>query len=318
MSSKLDRLKSMTVVVADTGDIDAIRQFKPTDCTTNPSLILKAAQMPAYAHLMDEAVAWAKKQAGNKLVVAAAACDRVAVNFGEALSKIVPGRVSTEVDADISFDTAASIAKARALIADYERRGVGRERILIKLASTWEGIKAAEALEKEKINCNLTLLFSFAQARACAEAGVFLISPFVGRILDWHVKATGKTYTAETDPGVLSVRHIYQHYKARGFATVVMGASFRNTGEIEALAGCDRLTIAPALLEQLAADTGGLRRALDPANVVPAPKEARLVEPGFRFAHNEDAMATEKLAEGIRLFAADLGKLRAMMIERID
>jgi transaldolase len=317
MASKLDQLKSMTVVVADTGDIEAIRQFKPTDCTTNPSLILKAAQMPAYAHLVDEAVAWAKTQSGSTAAVAAAACDRVAVNFGEALTKIVPGRVSTEVDADISFDTAASIAKARALIADYERRGVGRERILIKLASTWEGIKAAETLEREKINCNLTLLFSFAQARACAEAGVFLISPFVGRILDWHVKATGTQFTAETDPGVLSVRRIFQHYKAQGFATVVMGASFRNTGEIEALAGCDRLTIAPALLEQLAKDNGTLPRVLDAAKVATAPKGPPLTEPAFRFAHNDDAMATEKLADGIRLFAADLGKLREMMTARI-
>lgn len=317
MASKLDQLRSMTVVVADTGDIEAIRQFKPTDCTTNPSLILKAAQMPAYAQLVDEAVAWAKKQSGSKAAVVGAACDRVAVNFGEALTKIVPGRVSTEVDADLSFDTAASIAKARALIADYERRGVGRERILIKLAATWAGIKAAEALETEKINCNLTLLFSFAQARACAEAGVFLISPFVGRILDWHVKATGTQYTAETDPGVVSVRRIYQHYKAQGFATVVMGASFRNTGEIEALAGCDRLTIAPALLEQLAKDTGALPRALDAANVARAPKDAALSEPAFLFAHNDDAMATEKLAEGIRQFAADLAKLRDMINQRI-
>jgi transaldolase len=317
MASKLDQLKSMTVVVADTGDIEAIRQFKPTDCTTNPSLILKAAQMPAYAPLVDEAVAWAKTQTGSKTAVASMVCDRVAVNFGEALSKIVPGRVSTEVDADISFDTAASIAKGRALIADYERRGVGRERILIKLASTWESIKAAETLEKEKINCNLTLLFSFAQARACAEAGVFLISPFVGRILDWHVKATGQAYTAETDPGVLSVHRIFQHYKAQGFGTVVMGASFRNTGEIEALAGCDRLTIAPALLEQLSKDNGALPRKLDAAKVSKAAKETRLAEPAFRFAHNDDAMATEKLAEGIRLFAADLGKLRDMMTARI-
>ncbi len=317
MASKLDQLKSMTIVVADTGDIEAIRQFKPTDCTTNPSLILKAAQMPAYAHLVDEAVAWAKTQSGSTAAVASAACDRVAVNFGEALSKIVPGRVSTEVDADLSFDTATSLAKARALIADYARRGVGRERILIKLAATWEGIKAAEVLEKEEINCNLTLLFSFAQARACAEAGVFLISPFVGRILDWHVKATGQTYTAETDPGVLSVRRIFQHYKAQGFGTVVMGASFRNTGEIEALAGCDRLTIAPTLLEQLANDTGTLPRQLNAANITKAAPAARLTEPAFRFAHNDDAMATEKLAEGIRLFAADLGKLRGMMTARM-
>ncbi len=318
MASKLEQLKSMTVVVADTGDIEAIRQFKPTDCTTNPSLILKAAQMPAYAHLVDEAVTWARKQSGSKAAVAGKACDRVATNFGEALAKIVPGRVSTEVDADLSFDTAASIAKARALIADYEHRSIGRERVLIKLAATWAGIKAAETLEKESINCNLTLLFSFAQARACAEAGVFLVSPFVGRILDWHVKATGTQFTAETDPGVISVRRIYQHYKAQGFATVVMGASFRNTQEIEALAGCDRLTIAPALLEKLSNDNGTLPRVLDATKVARSIQEPLLSEAAFRFAHNEDAMATEKLAEGIRLFAADLAKLRTMIAERIE
>jgi transaldolase len=317
MTNKLEQLRAMTVVVADTGDVEAIRTFKPTDCTTNPSLILKAAQMPAYAHLVDEAVTWAKKQSGAKPATIAAACDRVAVNFGEALSKIVPGRVSTEVDADLSFDTHASLAKARAIIADYERRGVDRSRILIKLASTWEGIKAAEALEKEKINCNLTLLFSFAQAQACAQAGAFLISPFVGRILDWHIKATGQTYTAATDPGVLSVCRIFEHYKAQGYATVVMGASFRNTGEIEALAGCDRLTIAPALLDQLAKDTGTLSRSLNAGSSKRVANEQRLSEPAFRFAHNDDAMATEKLAEGIRLFAADLAKLRTMMAEKI-
>jgi transaldolase len=317
MASTLDQLKSMTVVVADTGDVDQIERFKPTDCTTNPSLILKAAQMPAYAHLVDEAVAWGRARSGAREGVVAATCDRVAVNFGIALSRLVPGRVSTEVDADLSFDGDASLAKARTLIADYEARGVDRGRILIKLASTWEGIKAAEILEREGINCNLTLLFSMAQARACAEAGVFLISPFVGRILDWHVKATGETYTAETDPGVLSVRAIYAHYKARGFPTVVMGASFRNVGEIEALAGCDRLTIAPALLETLASMQGPLERRLDPAAIKPEQREAPLGEPAFRFAHNENAMATEKLAEGIRQFAADLAKLRTMIAARL-
>ncbi|MFM2423008.1 MAG: hypothetical protein RL291_1538 [Pseudomonadota bacterium] len=317
MTNKLEQLRKMTVVVADTGDVDAIRQFKPTDCTTNPSLILKAAQMPAYAPFVDEAIAWGKKQSGTKAGVIGATCDRIAVNFGEALSKIVPGRVSTEVDADLSFDQAKSLAKARALIAAYEARGVDRSRILIKLAATWEGIRTAEILEREKINCNLTLLFSFAQAKACAEAGVYLISPFVGRILDWHMKATGQAYTAETDPGVLSVRRIYAHYKAQGVSTVVMGASFRNTGEIEALAGCDRLTIAPALLEALQKDQGPLARALDPAKVAKAPTVERLSEPQFRYEHNADAMATEKLAEGIRLFAADLDKLRAMVSEKL-
>ena len=314
MPSKLDQLRAMSTVVADTGDMAAIRAFKPTDCTTNPTLILKAAQMPIYAHLVDEALAWAKAKGAN----AGAVTDRLAVNFGAELTKIVPGRVSTEVDADLSFDTAASLAKARAIIADYAARGIGRERILIKLAATWEGIKAAEILQREGIDCNLTLLFSLPQAAACGEAGVFLISPFVGRILDWHMKAEGKTYAADTDPGVLSVAAIYGYYKSLGINTVVMGASFRNTGEIEALAGCDRLTIAPALLEALAKDQGALTRKLDPARAV-GPKPARLLldEKAFRFALNEDAMATEKLAEGIRQFAKDLRVLRAMVGERM-
>lgn len=317
MASKLEQLGAMTVVVADTGDVAAIRQFKPTDCTTNPSLILKAAQMPAYAHLVEEAIAWRKTQMSPNECLIAAICDRVAINFGEALSKIVPGRVSTEVDADLSFDTQRSLDKARGLIAGYEARGVDRSRILIKLAATWEGIKTAEILERENINCNLTLLFSFAQAQAAAQAGATLISPFVGRILDWHMKSTGQTYTAATDPGVLSVRRIFEHYKAQGYGTIVMGASFRNTGEIEALAGCDRLTIAPALLETLQKDMGPLPRALDASRCGPVPREPKLSEAEFRYAHNADAMATEKLAEGIRLFAADLDKLKAMIAERI-
>lgn len=314
MTSKLDRLRAMTTVVADTGDMDAIRAFKPTDCTTNPTLILKAAQMPAYAHLVDEALHWARVKGAD----AAAATDRLAVNFGAELAKIVPGRVSTEVDADLSFDTAASLAKARAIIADYAARGIGRERVLIKLAATWEGIKAAEILQREGIDCNLTLLFCLPQAAACGDAGVFLISPFVGRILDWHMKASGQTYTAQTDPGVVSVAAIYGYYKALGIKTVVMGASFRNTGEIEALAGCDRLTIAPALLEALDKDQGALTRRLDPARPT-SPKPARLAldEKAFRFAMNEDAMATEKLSEGIRAFAKDLRTLRAMAGEQM-
>jgi transaldolase len=316
--SKLDRLKSMTVVVADTGDIESIRAFKPTDCTTNPTLILKAAQMPAYAQLLDEAVAWGRKQGGKPEAVTSAVCDRLAVSFGAELGKIVPGRVSTEVDADLSFDTQATIAKARGVIAAYEARGISRDRILVKIASTWEGIRAAETLQKEGIDCNLTLLFSLVQAAACAEAGVFLISPFVGRILDWHVKAEGRQFTAEDDPGVLSVRRIYAYYKRHGHGTVVMGASFRNTGEIEALAGCDRLTIAPALLEQLAKDHGDLPRRLDPATAgregldrVPTHEAA------FRFALNEDAMATEKLAEGIRQFVKDLAALRTLVAAKL-
>ncbi|PPD14346.1 MAG: transaldolase [Methylobacterium sp.] len=320
MASKLDQLKSMTVVVADTGDMGAIEAFKPVDCTTNPTLILKAAEMDAYKGFVDEAVQWAAKQGGDRAARISAACDRLAVTFGAELTKRVPGRVSTEVDADLSFDTAKSVAKARAIIADYASRGIGRERILIKLASTWEGIRAAEILQKEGVDCNLTLLFNIAQAVAAAEAGAFLISPFVGRILDWYRKSTGQEYTSETDPGVLSVRSIYAYYKAHGHQTVVMGASFRNIGEIEALAGCDRLTIAPALLDQLAKDEGVLTRALDPAKAAAAEKPARIAvdEASFRWALNEDAMATEKLAEGIRSFAADLRKLKAMIGARLD
>ncbi len=318
MPSKLDQLRTMTVVVADTGDIEAVRRLKPQDCTTNPTLLLKAVETPAYGHLLDEAIDWGRKQAGSAEAVTAAVCDRLAVSFGAELTKIVPGRVSTEVDADLSFDTEGSIAKARALIAAYEARGVSRDRILIKVASTWEGIRAAEVLQREGIDCNLTLLFSLVQAAACADAGVFLISPFVGRILDWHVKAGGGPYTAETDPGVQSVRAIYAYYKAHGIKTVVMGASFRNTGEIEALAGCDRLTIGPALMDQLAADEGPLPRQLDPANAGEAPAKMTLDEKSFRFLLNEDAMATEKLSEGIRLFVKDLRALRGLVGKRLE
>src|SRR5215217_275574 len=264
MPSKLDQLRAMTVVVADTGDLDAVRRLKPQDCTTNPTLLLKAVETPAYGHIIEEALAWGRSQSGSREGVVAAICDRLAVAFGTELANIVPGRVSTEVDADLSFDTEATLAKARAIIKAYEERGIGREKILIKIASTWEGIRAAEILEREGIDCNLTLLFSLAQAQACAEAGVFLISPFVGRILDWHVKAGGGPFSAETDPGVVSVRQIYSYYKEHGVATVVMGASFRNMGEIEALAGCDRLTISPTLLDELAAAEGPLPRKLSP------------------------------------------------------
>jgi transaldolase len=314
MTSKLEQLRAMTTVVADTGDMEAIRAFRPTDCTTNPTLILKAAQMPAYAHLVDEAVLWA----ASRGLPSSAAVDRVAVNFGEELTKIVPGRVSTEVDADLSFDAEATVAKARALIADYESRGVPRERVLIKIASTWEGVRAAERLQKEGIDCNLTLLFSLAQAVACAQAGVFLISPFVGRILDWHVKAEGRTFEPAEDPGVLSVRRIYAYYKAYDVATVVMGASFRSQGEIEQLAGCDRLTIAPQLLDSLSKDNGDLPRVLSPAIAGEAPARMSLDEKTFRWLMNEDAMATEKLAEGIRSFAKDLRALQLMMSKRLE
>src|ERR671912_7174 len=289
MPSKLDQLRAMTVVVADTGDLEAVRRLKPQDCTTNPTLLLKAAETPAYGHIIDEALAWGQSQGGSRAAVVAAVCDRLAVAVGADLAGIVPGRVSTEVDADLSFDTGATIAKARAIITPYEERGIGRERILIKVASTWEGIRAAAALQREGIDCNLTLLFSLVQAAAAADAGAFLISPFVGRILDWHVKAGGGSYTGETDPGVQSVRRIYAYYKAHGIKAVVMGASFRNAAEIEALAGCDRLTISPALLDELAKSEGALPRRLSPENPGDAPARMELDEKSFRFLLNEDA-----------------------------
>jgi transaldolase len=315
MASKLDQLRGMTVVVADTGDIEAVRRLKPQDCTTNPTLLLKAVENPAYAHLVEEAVLWGRRHGATAAPASAAAavCDRLAVSFGAELANIIPGRVSTEVDADLSFDARAMVDKARDIIAAYEARGIGRDRILIKLAATWEGIRAAQTLQRERIDCNLTLMFSLPQAAACADAAVFLISPFVGRILDWHVKSGGGPYTAEADPGVESVRAIHAYYKTHGIATAVMGASFRNAGQIEALAGCDRLTIAPALLDALASDQGHLARRLDPANPGPAPARLTLDERTFRFLLNQDAMAGEKLAEGIRLFAKDLRALRALV-----
>jgi transaldolase len=302
----------MTTVVADTGDIEAVARLKPVDCTTNPSIVLKAIGSAAFADKFKEAVAWGRSQGGNGDAVAAAVADRLAIDVGAALAGIVPGRVSTEVDADLSFDTEASIKKAHEIIAAYKARGIERERILIKLASTWEGIKAAEVLQAEGIDCNLTLLFSHAQAVACADAKAFLISPFVGRILDWHKKSTGKDYTAETDPGVVSVQAIYNYYKANGISTIVMGASFRNIGEIEALAGCDRLTIAPNLLDELDKAEGTLERKLSPEKFE-AIAPIKMDEKTFRWMLNEDQMATEKLSDGIRLFAKDLGILRDMV-----
>jgi transaldolase len=313
MTSKLELLAGMSTVVSDTGDMEAIRAFKPTDATTNPTLILKATQIAAYAHLVDEAVQWGRRRAAPPSAVT----DRLAVNFGVELTKIVPGRVSTEVDADLSFNVEGSIAKARSLIADYESRGVSREHILIKLAATWEGAQAAAVLQKEGIDCNMTLIFSLAQAIACAQSGAFLISPFVGRILDWHVKNGGGPYTSETDPGVLSVRNIYAYYKTHGIKTVVMGASFRNTGEIEALAGCDRLTISPHLLEQLSQEEGPLERKLSPSAIKDGPAKIDMDEKTFRWMLNEDPMATEKLAEGIRTFAHDLISLRKVVDTRL-
>jgi transaldolase len=302
----------MTTVVADTGDIEAVARLKPVDCTTNPSIVLKAIGSPAFADTFKEAVAWGKKQGGQEDAIAAAVADRLAIDVGSALAGLVPGRVSTEVDADLSFDTKASIDKAHQIIAAYKARGIEKERILIKLASTWEGIKAAEVLQKEGIDCNLTLLFSMAQAAACADAKAFLISPFVGRILDWYKKSTGQDYTAETDPGVVSVRKIYNYYKSNGISTIVMGASFRNTGEIEALAGCDRLTIAPNLLDELDKAEGTLERKLSPETFEPA-APIKMDEKAFRWMLNEDQMGTEKLSDGIRLFAKDLGILRDMV-----
>jgi transaldolase len=314
MANKLDALKTMSTIVADTGDMESIKTFKPTDSTTNPTLILKASQLPAYGHLVEEAVAWGKK---NKSPVRAVT-DRLAVNFGTELTKIVPGRVSTEVDADLSFDTERSIAKAESLIADYASRGVGRDRILIKVAATWEGAQAARVLQSRGIDCNLTLIFSLAQSIACADAKAFLISPFVGRILDWHVKAGGGPYTPETDPGVQSVRQIYTYYKNHDIKTVVMGASFRTIGDIEALAGCDRLTISPQLLGELAKAEGGLERKLDPKSPGAAPEKITLDEKAFRWMLNEDAMPTEKLSEGIRQFAKDLATLRGTVGKMLE
>ncbi len=310
--TQLDQLKQFTVVVADTGDFASMKQYAPRDATTNPSLILKAAGVPANAALLDKALKDAGSGANLGKVI-----DQLLVLFGLEILKIVPGRVSTEVDARLSFDRDGSIAKAREIIALYEKAGIPRERILIKLASTWEGIKAAELLQKEKINCNLTLLFSFAQAVACAEARVQLISPFVGRILDWYKKSTGKDYAAAEDPGVKSVTEIYSYYKKFGYATEVMGASFRNTGEIVELAGCDLLTISPQLLGELKASTAPLARKLDPAAAKKADlKKVSFDEKGFRFALNEDAMATEKTAEGIRVFSADIVKLEQLLLQK--
>ena len=311
-TTQLDQLKQFTVVVADTGDFASMKQFAPRDATTNPSLILKAAAMPEYTWIIDQAIKEAGATASLSTVI-----DRLLVLFGQEILKIVPGRVSTEVDARLSFDTAATVAKAREIIALYEKAGTPRARVLIKIASTWEGIKAAEQLQKENITCNLTLLFSFAQAVACAEAGITLISPFVGRILDWHKKSTGKDFSPTEDPGVKSVTQIYTYYKRFGYATEVMGASFRNKGEITELAGCDLLTIAPALLAELKASTDPLVRKLDPVAAKTADlKKVCFDEKGFRFALNEDAMATEKTSEGIRLFSADIVKLEQLIAQK--
>ncbi len=303
--SKLEQLKQYTTVVADTGDLDAIARLKPYDATTNPSLLLKAASLPRYEEHLQAAFSGANGDIGL-------ACDRFAVAVGGEILKLIPGRISTEVDARLSFDTGATLDRAHRLIELYEKAGIGKDRVLIKIASTWEGIRAAEQLEKEGIQTNLTLLFSFAQAAACADAGVFLISPFVGRIYDWYKKAEGRDYEGAEDPGVKSVTRIYQYYKANGYDTVVMGASFRNLNQIEQLAGCDRLTISPELLQQLSEAQGDLPRLLTADTNGGEPKQ-QLNEATFRWAHNEDAMATEKLAEGIRQFARDQEKLEVLL-----
>jgi transaldolase len=306
--NSLEQLKKFTIVVADTGDFNSMRAYAPRDATTNPSLILKAVQQDTYKPLLSETVAAHKGKSVEAIV------DQVLIRFGLEILKIVPGRVSTEVDARLSFDTAATIKKARELIAFYEKAGIDRKRVLIKIASTWEGIQAATVLEKEGIHCNLTLLFSAIQAAACAEGGITLISPFVGRILDWYKKRDGKEFTAEEDPGVQSVRYIYSYYKHFGYKTEVMGASFRNIGEILALAGCDLLTISPDLLNQLQGMNETVVRKLDPVlKTADTLVKFRSDEPSFRYALNNDAMATEKLAEGIRAFAADSVKLDALI-----
>ena len=316
MTNQLDSLRELTTVVADTGDIDAIRQYKPEDATTNPSLILSAAALPQYAALIDEAITYGKQKSQDKSQQLIDAEDKLAVNIGLEILKLVPGRVSTEVDARLSYDTQATVAKAKKLIALYEAAGINKNRILIKIASTWQGIRAAEILEKEGINCNLTLLFSEAQARACAEAGVYLISPFVGRILDWYkANSDKKEYAPAEDPGVISVTKIYNYYKQYGYKTVVMGASFRNVGEIIELAGCDRLTIAPLLLKILHETPNAVVRKLDFQGEVKA-KPQPLTEAEFYWQHNSDAMAVEKLAEGIRKFAVDQGKLEEMLLSK--
>lgn len=318
----LDHLKKYTVVVADTGEFSTIQKFNPQDATTNPSLIFKAAKLPEYQHLIDSAIKFYDTDSFKEISESermSLIIDRLSANFGVEISKIVPGYVSTEVDARLSFDTDATVARARRIIGMYKEMGVDKSRVLIKIASTYEGIQAGKILEQEGITCNLTLLFSLVQAVACAEAKITLISPFVGRIMDWYKNKTGLVYTAASDPGVLSVKTIYSYYKKFGHETIVMGASFRNIGEITALAGCDRLTIAPALLDELKSSTDPITRQLDPVTSAADYKGEKIPvdEPSFRFALNEDAMGTEKLAEGIRAFSADLIKLEEILKEKM-
>ncbi len=311
MSTLFEQLKQYSTIVADTGDIEAIKKFKPQDATTNPSLLLKAAQLPQYIHFMESARAKAAEKPGDDMQLNLAV-DQLAVDVGKEILAIIPGRVSTEIDARLSFDTEATIERARRIIGLYDQNGIDRQRILIKVASTWEGIKAAEQLEKQGIHCNLTLLFGLPQAIACADAGVTLISPFVGRVLDWYKKTTGEDYTAETDPGVISVKQIYNYYKSNNYDTIILGASFRNIGEICELAGCDLLTISPQLMQELSETQGELPLKLDPESVDQVPSTP-LDEKTFRWQLNQDPMVTEKLAQGIRSFTNDLNKLKAQI-----
>ncbi|TDO06931.1 MULTISPECIES: transaldolase [Halomonas] len=316
MTTKLDSLKSHSLVVADTGDLDAIKRYRPHDATTNPSLLLKAFDLPGYQALIDEELAAVKAEYPDRQAPVEHAVDRLAVAMGAEIARHIPGRISTEVAARLSFDEETSVRKAHELIEHYDRRGVSGDRVLIKLASTWEGIRAAERLEREGIQCNLTLLFSDAQAQACFDAGVFLVSPFVGRVTDWYKQVTGRDYPPEEDPGVRFVRSVCERVGHGGYDTVVMGASFRTVGQVLALAGCPRLTISPALLEQLAAEEGEVA----PAVTIPTAGERPmpLDEPTFRWRHNQDAMANDKLAEGIRRFDEDQRTLEARLAERLS
>ena len=315
--SKLQQLRQLSVVVADTGDYDAIQRLKPVDCTTNPTLVKKALDLPVYADLIEAELAWARAQGGDRDALVHEVADRLTVGVGAKLSALIPGRVSTEVDADLAHDTAATVAKARKFIAMYAERGVARDRVLIKVAATWAGVEAARQLQAEGIDCNLTLIFNPVQALACAEAGAFLISPFVGRILDWYVARGQTPASIDEDPGVQFVRGVYASFKQRGHATVVMGASFRSTAQIEALAGCDRLTISPDLLEKLDADHGELPRKLAPAAATPE-QHAPIDAAGFAAALEADAMAQEKLGSGIEIFAKDLQALRESIAAKLS
>lgn len=316
-STKLDQLRAMSIVVADTGDIDAVRRLRPIDCTTNPSLILKAFQNPANRDHVDEALEWGRKSSLSSSGVIPAVCDRLAINFGLQLSKLIPGRVSIEIDANLSFDINGSITKAHEIIDSFRLRGIERDRILIKLAATWEGIRAAAELQRNGIDCNLTLVFCMAQAIACAQANAFLISPFVGRIFDWHVKAGKGPFSIQTDPGIQSVRAIYNSYRYHDFKTAIMAASFRSQAQVEALAGCDRLTISTPLLDAMDSEIGVINRVLFPSEDRAPEPATEITESDFRWQLNSDSMAADKLSEGIRLFGADLETLRGLVAKQL-